>query len=55
LQTKPDSGAGTSPPPVESPSGSRLTLEDCSLWKGLTLEPGKTVRRRERQRGAVRD
>ena len=34
---------------------SRFILKDCSLWEGRTLEQGKSVRRKEQQRGAVTD
>jgi len=28
---------------------------DCIPWEGLTMEKGKSVRKKEQQRGAVRD
>ena len=41
--------------PVESPHWSKIILKDFSLWRGPTLEQGKSVRRKQRQRGAVMD
>lgn len=36
-----------------NPSRSRLILKDCRLWRGLVLEQGKSVKKKEKQSGDI--